>query len=94
MTQTEKAKALRELHRNTFLLPNAWDAASARIFEDTGFPAIGTTSAGIAFTLGFRDGQRIPAEEMLDAVGHIVRSTGVPITADLEAGYRCGGERP
>ena len=87
MTQTEKAKALRELHRNTFLLPNAWDAASARIFEDTGFPAIGTTSAGIAFALGFRDGQRIPAEENVDTHRQVSGSTDVPVTADLEAGY-------
>ncbi|HTY84751.1 MAG TPA: isocitrate lyase/phosphoenolpyruvate mutase family protein [Silvibacterium sp.] len=73
------------------LLPNVWDAASARIVEESGFPAIATTSAGIAFSLGYPDGQKIRREEMLAVVAGIVRAVRVPVTADLEAGY---GDRP
>jgi len=69
------------------VLPNAWDAASARIFEQAGFPAIATTSAGVAFALGYSDGQKIPPAEMLAAVKRIASSVRVPVTADLEAGY-------
>lgn len=83
----EKAGLLRQLHRPVLVLPNAWDAASARIFERAGFPAIGTTSAGIAFSLGFPDGERVPRGEMMDAVKRIARAVQVPVTADVEAGY-------
>ena len=69
------------------LLANAWDAASARIFEDAGFEAIATTSAGVANALGYPDGQVIPRAEMIAAVGRIARAVEVPVTADLEAGY-------
>jgi 2-methylisocitrate lyase-like PEP mutase family enzyme len=84
-----RAIRLRELHHGSepLVLPNAWDVASARIFEQAGFPAIATTSAGIAFSLGYPDGQRIPAEEMLGAVARIVSAASVPVTADLESGY-------
>ena len=73
------------------LLPNAWDAASARIFEEAGFRAVATTSAGIAFSLGYPDGQRIPREEMLAQIARIAHALNVPVTADVEGGY---GERP
>jgi 2-methylisocitrate lyase-like PEP mutase family enzyme len=76
------------MHANTFILPNAWDVASARIFEEEKFPAVGTTSAGIAFSLGYRDGQRIPAKEMLTAVGRIANALQAPVSADIESGYR------
>jgi len=69
------------------VLPNAWDAGSARIFVEAGFPALATTSAGIAFSLGFPDGERISRDEMLAAVSRITRRIAVPITADMEAGY-------
>ena len=69
------------------ILPNAWDVASARIFEEAGFPAIATTSAGIAFSLGHPDGQRIPREEMMARIGRIARAVHVPVTADVESGY-------
>jgi 2-methylisocitrate lyase-like PEP mutase family enzyme len=69
------------------VLPNAWDVASARIFEEAGFPAIATTSAGIAFSLGYPDGQRISREEMIARIGRIVRAVKVPVTADVEWGY-------
>jgi len=68
-------------------LPNAWDCASARIFEQAGFPAIATTSAGIAFSLGYPDGQHISRDEMLARVKKIAGRVSVPVTADLEAGY-------
>jgi 2-methylisocitrate lyase-like PEP mutase family enzyme len=86
---SEKAEALRKLHHQpeVLVLPNAWDCASARIFEEAGFPAIATTSAGVAFSLGYPDGQRIPRDEMLACVKRIASRVRVPVTADLEAGY-------
>lgn len=69
------------------VLPNAWDAGSARIFVAAGFKALATTSAGIAFSLGYPDGERISRDEMLAAVARITRRIAVPITADMEAGY-------
>ena len=92
--QTEKAIEFRRLHRGpgALVLPNAWDVASARIFEEAGFPAIATTSAGIAFSLGYPDGQRISREEMIARIGRIVRSVKVPVTADIEAGYGSSAE--
>jgi len=74
------------------VLPNAWDVASARIFEDAGFPAIATTSAGIAFSLGYPDGQRIPREEMFARIARIARAVKVPVTADVEGGYGSSNE--
>jgi 2-methylisocitrate lyase-like PEP mutase family enzyme len=86
--QVEKAIQFRQLHRGGILvLPNAWDVASARIFEEAGFPAIATTSAGIAFSLGYPDGQRISREEMIARIARIVRAVKVPVTADIEWGY-------
>ena len=87
MTQEDRARMFEAMHLKMFVLPNAWDVASARIFEEEKFPAVGTTSAGIAFSLGYRDGQRIPASEMIAAVRRIVRALEVPVTADIEAGY-------
>jgi 2-methylisocitrate lyase-like PEP mutase family enzyme len=91
--QESRAQKLRSLHHNPkiLLLPNAWDVASARIFEEAGFDAIATTSAGIAFTLGYPDGQKITREEMLEVVVRIAAAVKVPVTADIEAGY---GDRP
>jgi 2-methylisocitrate lyase-like PEP mutase family enzyme len=81
------AETLRALHRPTLVLPNAWDVASARIFEESGFPAIGTTSAGIAFTLGYPDGEKLARGEMIEVVARIARAVKIPVTADVEAGY-------
>lgn len=85
----EKAESLRRLHIEgpMLVLPNAWDAGSARIFVEAGFTALATTSAGIAFSLGYPDGEKISRDEMLAAVARITRRVSVPITADLEAGY-------
>ena len=69
------------------VLPNTWDVASARIFEKAGFPALATTSAGIANSLGYPDGQRVPLDEMLHVVERIAEAVHVPVTADMEAGY-------
>jgi len=86
---TEKISLLRRLHSGAkiLVLPNAWDVASARIFETAGFPAIGTTSAGIANSLGYADGERIGRDEMLAVVRRIARAVSIPVTADMEAGY-------
>src|SRR5207253_2621793 len=90
--QRARAEAFRNMHRGRLLLlPNVWDVATARIFEDSGFGAIATTSAGIAFTLGYPDGEHISRQEMLAAVERIAAAVQVPVTADVEAGY---GNRP
>jgi 2-methylisocitrate lyase-like PEP mutase family enzyme len=88
-SQTDKAMQFRQRHRGpgVLVLPNAWDVASARIIEEAGFPAIATTSAGIAFSLGHPDGQRIPREEMIARIARIARAVKLPVTADIEAGY-------
>jgi len=69
-----------------FILPNAWDGGSARMLEQAGFPAIATTSAGIAFSNGLPD-TGMPWPQMLDAIGRIVEVVDCPVTADLESGY-------
>jgi 2-methylisocitrate lyase-like PEP mutase family enzyme len=88
-TQAALAKQFLALHegRKSLVLPNAWDVASARIFEEAGFPAIGTSSAGVAFALGYPDGQKIPRGEMLAVVRRIGEAVRIPVTADMEAGY-------
>jgi 2-methylisocitrate lyase-like PEP mutase family enzyme len=85
----ELAASLRALHRpgDPLLLPNAWDAASARAVEAAGFPAVATSSAAVAAALGYEDGEDTPAAEMLAAVGRIAAAVSVPVTADLERGY-------
>jgi 2-methylisocitrate lyase-like PEP mutase family enzyme len=87
--QAEKAEKFRKLHHGPqmLLLPNAWDVASARILEECGHPAIATSSAAVAYSLGYPDGQRISRGEMLEVAGRIARATNIPVTADLEAGY-------
>ena len=85
---TDKAAALLALHAGPgFVLPNAWDAGSARILEQVGFPAIATTSAGIAWSCGVPDGGALDRDSMLEHVARIVAAVRVPVTADLEAGY-------
>lgn len=75
-------------HASTILIfPNAWDAASAKVFELEGFKAIGTTSAGIAATLGYPDGQRMSLIENLEVVERIINHTTLPVSVDIEAGY-------
>lgn len=83
-----RAARFRDLHAaGRLLLPNAWDAASARVFELAGFPAIGTTSAGIANARGLPDGEAIGRDAMLHEISGIIDAVRVPVTADIEAGY-------
>lgn len=94
MTQQELAARFRQLHLPgpdaILVLPNAWDAMSARLVEAAGATAIATTSAGISWALGFPDGQGLTREAMIDAVRRIVASVRVPVTADVESGYGTG----
>ena len=89
MTQADKAELLRRLHAGpeVLVLPNAWDAISARVVEGEGFRAVATSSAGLAAVFGYPDGQKIPRSEMLFLIGKIAGAVEVPVTADIEAGY-------
>jgi 2-methylisocitrate lyase-like PEP mutase family enzyme len=80
---------LRSLHTpgTPLLLPNAWDAATARAVVAAGFPVVATTSGGVAAALGYADHEQAPADEMLAAAARIARSVEVPVTVDAEAGY-------
>ncbi|HEV2300921.1 MAG TPA: isocitrate lyase/phosphoenolpyruvate mutase family protein [Stellaceae bacterium] len=90
--QAQKAEAFRALHRGRLLLlPNAWDALSARIFVEAGFEAIATTSGGVAWALGYRDGEEAPWDEVVAQTRRIARVVSGPVTADIEAGF---GESP
>jgi 2-methylisocitrate lyase-like PEP mutase family enzyme len=84
-----KADAFRNMHHvpPILVLPNAWDAASARVFAAAGARAIATTSAGVAAALGYSDGQKVPRDLMLEAIARIAGIVDVPVTADIEAGY-------
>ena len=88
-TLAQKAETLRHLHDGPgmLVLPNAWDAASARTVAAAGFPAIATTSAGVALAMGYEDHQQAPLSEMLAAAARIIRAVSVPVTVDFEAGY-------
>jgi 2-methylisocitrate lyase-like PEP mutase family enzyme len=85
----ERCELLRSLHvpGAPLVLPNAWDAASARTVVDAGFPVVATTSAGVAESLGYEDHELAPREEMLAAAARIARSVAAPVTVDSEAGY-------
>lgn len=87
--QKEKAEAFRKMHDRSriLILPNAWDVASAKIFEAAGFGAVATTSSGVANSLGYPDGEAVPRNEMMFVITRIARSLGVPVSADIEAGY-------
>lgn len=88
-TQKTRAIQFRNLHSGPpiLVLGNAWDAASARIFEQAGFPAIATTSSGVAASLGYPDGQHISRDMLIELVRHITRAVTCPVTVDMEAGY-------
>jgi len=87
--QRAKAEAFLRMHDRSqiLVLPNAWDAASARIFEDAGFTAVATTSAGVSYTAGYPDGEAIPLEDMVTIVRWIARAVAFPVTADIESGF-------
>jgi 2-methylisocitrate lyase-like PEP mutase family enzyme len=84
-----KADAFRSMHYAPplLVLPNAWDAVTARLFVQAGARAIATTSAGVAATLGYADGQNVPSELMMQAIARIANAVSVPVTADIESGY-------
>ncbi|GAB2861096.1 isocitrate lyase/phosphoenolpyruvate mutase family protein [Streptomyces deserti] len=86
-----KVETFRRLHHHRapgdpLVLPGPWDAASARVFAEAGFPALATPSAGVAASLGYEDG-RTPADEMFAAIARIARAVDVPVSADVEGGY-------
>jgi len=85
----DTAERLRQLHKAPpiLVLPNVWDAVSARLVEAEGFPALATTSAGMANSLGYADGGAVPPQEMLQAIARITRAVSVPVSADVEYGY-------
>jgi 2-methylisocitrate lyase-like PEP mutase family enzyme len=87
--QAAMARHFRSLHgaEKLLLLPNAWDAASARLFEEEGFPALGTTSAGVAAAMGFPDGEVMSLAIHLGVARCIVELVGIPVSLDLERGY-------
>ena len=87
--QARKAEAFRRLHRGPkiLILPNAWDVASARLFEEAGFPAVATSSAGVMVSLGYPDGEAIDREEYLAATRRIARALSVPLSADIVGGF-------
>jgi 2-methylisocitrate lyase-like PEP mutase family enzyme len=87
--QIRLAETLRQLHHAPpiLVLPNAWDGASARIVEAAGFAAVATTSGGVAWSLGYLDGEAAPWDEIVAATARIARAVAVPVTADIEAGY-------
>ncbi|MEV8540351.1 isocitrate lyase/phosphoenolpyruvate mutase family protein [Streptomyces sp. NPDC051572] len=88
-TLRDRALAFRALHvpGRPLILPNAWDAASARIVEDAGVSAVATTSAGLAWALGVADGDRLDRERALEAVARITATVAVPVSADIESGF-------
>src|SRR6202035_6057135 len=87
--QAQQAERFRNKHDGPrlLLLPNAWDAMSARAFVAAGFDAIATTSGGVAWSLGYADGEQAPWNEVVAVTARIVRAARVPVTADIEAGY-------
>jgi len=88
-TQREKAEDFRSLHRGRriLILPNGWDVPSARVFEDAGFPAVATSSAGMMVSLGYPDGEVIDRQEMVSAVRRIAKVLVIPLSADVVAGF-------
>ena len=92
--QQTKAAAFRALHEGEpFVIPNPWDAGSARVLAALGFAALATTSSGFAFTLGRRDGGAT-LDEVAEHVAALDGATGLPISVDLENGYGADPQAP
>ena len=87
------AHALKALHvpGKPLVLPNVWDADTAKLVEAAGFPAVATSSVAVAAALGFADGEAAPAAEMFAAAARIAKAVGVPVTVDAESGYGLSG---
>lgn len=91
MNQQDLATTFRQLHRQQpLVLPNAWDAGSARVIERAGAQAIATTSAGVSWALGRRDGHGLRRSRAMDVLRAIVEAVHVPVSADIESGYGTG----
>ena len=92
MTQRERAEHFRAMHEGEpFVIPNPWDAGSARMFEALGFQALATTSSGFAFTQGKLDGH-VTLAEVVEHVGLMCAATTLPVSVDLENGYGAAAE--
>lgn len=87
MSFHERAATFHALHDDVLVLPNAWDAASARLVQEAGASAVATTSAGVAWALGSSDGHGMDPAELVDAVRRVVAAVDVPVSADIEAGF-------
>lgn len=85
----DKATIFKELHHNgkLLVLPNVWDPLSALLLESLGYKAVATASASIAYSNGYRDGEKIPFKEVILVLGKIVNSVNIPVSADIESGY-------
>jgi 2-methylisocitrate lyase-like PEP mutase family enzyme len=85
-----RAEVLRRLHAGPrpLVLPNAWDVASARLVVKAGFPVVATSSGAVAASLGYNDDDSMPVDDAFGVIARIGRSVPVPLTADVEAGYR------
>ena len=95
MTAGAAARRFRSLHEGATVLrlANAWDAASARLVEETGGRAVATSSAGVAWALGYPDGERLPLQRLLGVVGDLLSAVSIPVSIDLERGYSDDPER-
>ncbi len=93
-TQIELAETFQKMHTNNriLVLPNAWDAGGAVIYEKEGFEAIGTTSAGISYSLGYSDGEYITIDDVLDTTRKILKRITLPLSVDIESGYETKNE--
>src|SRR5207245_10291952 len=89
-SQKDRAQDFRELHhgKRILILPNAWDVPSARVFENEGFPAVATSSAGLMVSLGYPDGEVMGRDEFVSAVERIARVLSGPLSAEIVAGVR------
>lgn len=92
MSHQDLAARFHQLHTGgtPLVLPNAWDAMSARLVEAAGAKAIATTSAGVSWALGYPDGQGLTRDMMLESVRRMVDAVSIPVTADVESGYGNG----
>lgn len=88
VTQYEKAERFKSMHESgLFVLPNAWNGGSAKVFDKAGFSAIGTTSAGIAYSKGYPDGEKISFNDIRRVTEEIVEVTNLPVSVDIERGF-------
>ncbi|MGN1383026.1 MAG: isocitrate lyase/phosphoenolpyruvate mutase family protein [Eubacterium sp.] len=87
--QKKKAERFQKMHREKgmFIIPNSWDAGSAYIYEKEGFSCVATSSAGVAYALGYPDGEEITLDDPVQVVSDTVRRVDIPVSADFERGY-------